>query len=72
VNIRTGCEADGARMSVPKDVFIAIGVLNALGSVRAGGAERFSAVESVRHQAIPAFSSGDEFPPLVGMLASIR
>jgi hypothetical protein len=49
VNIRTGSEADGARMSVPRDVFIATGVLNVLGSVRVGGGGRSSpaAVTSV-------------------------
>jgi len=64
VNIRTESGADGARMSVPRDVFIATGVLNVLGSVRFGGGGRFSAVAvtsvvSVRRLATPATVASD-------------
>jgi hypothetical protein len=52
-------ETDATSIPIPRDAFIATGVLNVLESVRVGGAGRFSpaavtSVPSVRHPVIPA------------------
>jgi hypothetical protein len=64
VNIRTGCEAESARMSVLKDVFIVTVALNVWGSVRVGGGGGASSavvisVASARHPATPACAWGE-------------